>query len=170
MTTVLVVNHAHSAVCGVHGMGRRMAVSLAENPSLDVAYADCADANQYVAACETHRPDAVLVNYRPDLMGWVRAALAMYPNTIKLATVHNYDLGTVDTYGREPLSHGFDRTLVLDPTVTPRDPRPTRPRPAPSRAAVDRQFRVRFLPQRVRDRRPGRRRIARRGRVQASHA
>jgi hypothetical protein len=123
VTTVLVVNHAHSIVCGIHGLGRRMAVSLAENADLDVAYADCADAAQYAEACETYRPDAVLVNYRSDLMAWVRVALPLYPDTIKLATIHNYDVHTVDAYGREPLDHGFDRTLVLDPTVTPNDPR-----------------------------------------------
>ena len=123
MTVVLVVNHAHSAVCGIHGLGRRMAFSLAENATIDVAYADCADATQYVQACETYRPDAVLVNYRIDLMAWVPAALTMYPDTIKLATIHNYDVGTVDKYGREVLGHGFDRAVVLDPTVTPADPR-----------------------------------------------
>lgn len=122
MTTVLVINHAHSAVCGIHGLGRRMAVSLAESSRLHVGYADCNDVASYAAACETWRPDVVLVNYRSDLMGWVPSALGVWP-ALKLATVHNYDLHNVDVYGQEALSHGFDRTLVLDPTVTPADPR-----------------------------------------------
>jgi hypothetical protein len=123
VTTVLVVNHAHSAVCGIHGLGRRMAVSLAESPRLKVSYADVADAAGYVAACQEHEAEVVLVNYRSDLMGWVPGALPMLPHILKLATVHNYDLHNVDVYGQEALAHGFDRTLVLDPTVRPADPR-----------------------------------------------
>ncbi len=122
MTKVLVVNHAWSEICGIHGLGRRIYEALHRLDTLEVSYADCGHAGDYLTACQTHQPDAVIVNYRSDLMGWVSSALPLWP-AVTFGTIHNYDAHNVDAYGQEPLSHGFSYALVLDPTVTPTDPR-----------------------------------------------
>lgn len=123
---VLVVDHGHTTRCGIRDLGVRMAQRLG------AAHADCSDAAGYEAVCRGF--DAVIVNYRADLMPWWR------PTSItELAVLHNYGPTTVDVRSGELLGRGFDRVLVLDPTVTSSDPRVHAVgRPLPSEPTSDR--------------------------------
>lgn len=110
--TVLVVDHGHSTRCGIRDLGVRMAARLG------APHVDCNSAAEYDAAVGEHAPDAIIVNYRPDLMPWWRPTA-----TVEFAVLHNYSPATVDVRTGELFARGFDRVLVLDPTVHPTDPR-----------------------------------------------
>lgn len=107
MTRVLVVNHAHSQVCGIHDIGVRLTDRLSDSPQLETIRADCRGITEYMNACELFDPDVVIVNYRSDLMPW---ATGFHPNAITFAIAHNYDPDQIT-----PIP-GFDYTLALDPT------------------------------------------------------
>lgn len=109
--TVLVVDHGQSTRCGIRDLGVRMAARLG------AVHVDCNSADEYDAAVAEHAPDAIIVNYRPDLMPWWRPTA-----TVEFAVLHNYSLSTVDARAAQ-LLQGFDHVLVLDPTVHPTDPR-----------------------------------------------
>lgn len=119
MTTILYVNHGHSRVCGIHDFGRRHASRIAESGQFDVEYTECMNTNDYVTAINSFVPDAVIINYRQDLMPWVTTAIRH-----KLAPVfgvpHNYTQATADRVGQTYLDAGFDHVLFVDPTITSR--------------------------------------------------
>lgn len=120
MTRVLVVNHAHSAVCGVHDLGVRLADRLGVN--LDVVTANCGSVGSYNEECLLERPDAVIFNYRADLMPW--AAQATAATTVPtFAILHNYEPDRIDGYGLALIGAGFDYALALDPDIQPTDDR-----------------------------------------------
>jgi hypothetical protein len=113
MTRVLVVDHAHSPVCGIHDLGVRMAARLSEGP-LDVAHADCGSEDDYRRDLAGFDPDVVVVNYRADLMPWLMPAHSGCPT---LAVLHNYELSTWRPLADGLLARGFDHVLVLEPGV-----------------------------------------------------
>lgn len=124
--TVLVVDHGHSTRCGIRDLGVRIAERLG------AIHVDCNSEEAYRNELHTHRPDTVIVNYRADLMPWWRPV-----PYIEFAVLHQYGPTTVDARAAELLNRGFDHVLVLDPTVTPQDPRvhavgrPLPPEPSP---------------------------------------
>lgn len=111
--TILVVDHGHSTVCGIHDLGVRIA------DRLGAVHADCSTWAHYQWLCQSHQPDAVIVNYRRDLMPWWSRTWEIP----ELAVLHNYSPDTVGARAADLLTAGFDHVLVLDPTVTPTDPR-----------------------------------------------
>lgn len=107
--TVLVVNHAHTTVCGIHDLGRRVYDRLAAvDPG--VGYID-ADGEAWLPAA-----DVTLFNYRADLMPWVVPMLPKIAG-VKAAILHNYELGNVYQRAAELVAVGFDRVVVLEPGV-----------------------------------------------------
>lgn len=114
--TVLVVNHAHTTVCGIHDLGRRVYDRLvAVDPG--VGYID-ADGSAWLPAA-----DVTLFNYRADLMPWVAPMLPKIAG-VKAAILHNYDTDTCYRRSLELLDVGFDRVVVLEqPGATSLDPR-----------------------------------------------
>lgn len=119
MTTILYINHGHSQVCGVHDFGRRHRNRIAESSMYVVEYAECMSIEDYIAALNLFLPDAVIINFRIDLMPWAPAALKHKVAPV-FSVVHNYTLDTADAVGMQHLSYGFDHALFVDPTVTSR--------------------------------------------------
>lgn len=111
--TVLVVDHGYSTRCGIRDLGVRIAERLGAR------HVDCNSAGEYDTAVSEHAPDAIIVNYRADLMPWWRPSQPIP----ELGVLHQYGPSTVDLRAAELLARGFDHVLVLDPTVTPVDPR-----------------------------------------------
>lgn len=122
MTKILVVNHAHSEVCGIHDLGRRLVHRLSASSVLDVEYLEANDRPTYRAARETFWPDIVIINYRHDLMPWVPEALN-HTGALRIGIMHNYDEGTIDRRGEELLARGFDFALAFDPIARALNPR-----------------------------------------------
>jgi hypothetical protein len=123
---VLVVNHAHTLVCGVHDIGVRIADCLRHSTQLEVTHLDVVDANGYRNALAIVEPDVVIVNYRPDLMPWVPDALrdTRYANRVtSFAVLHQYEEATADARAQAILADGFDHVLALDPLLRPTEPR-----------------------------------------------
>lgn len=119
---VLVVDHAHSVVCGIHDLGVRIAGNLNQSKILEVVHVDLRDTNDWCNALDRYtHPDAVIVNYRQDLMPWVPGVLDMV-HCPTFAVLHNYSPDTVHARAADLLRAGFDHVLVLDPTVAPTDP------------------------------------------------
>lgn len=116
---ILVVNHAHSEVCGVHNLGWRL------HEHLGGAYAECDSAASVRAAAEQVDVTAVVVNYRADLMPWLE------PDATMVAVAHNYGPETVDQATAGLLARGFGRALFCDPTVPPGPGRLVASRPLP---------------------------------------
>jgi hypothetical protein len=113
VTRVLVVDHAHSPVCGIHDLGLRMAARLSEG-LLGVAHADCGDGDDYRRSLAVVEPDVVVVNYRADLMPWLTPGREGCPT---LAVLHNYEPATLRPLADGLLARGFDHVLVLEPGV-----------------------------------------------------
>jgi hypothetical protein len=111
--TVLVVDHGHSTRCGIRDLGIRIA------DKLSAVHVDCNSMRDQATAVDVHDPSVVIVNYRPDLMPWWRPSMRVP----QFAILHNYGPDTVDARAADLLDRGFDQVLVLDPTVTPVDPR-----------------------------------------------
>lgn len=118
MTKILIVNHAHSQVCGIHDLGRRLAQRLAASHALDIGYVDANDVPTFVAFYDEFWPDVVIVNYREDLMPWVVPAMGRVP-AAKVAIMHNYDTHTAAATAGRLVSYGFDYALAFDPTLSP---------------------------------------------------
>jgi hypothetical protein len=120
---ILVVNHAHTVVCGIHDIGVRIhhRLTLVTEPISDrsqgpqCGYAECASMEDYQAACSKVDPTAVIVNYRSDLMPWFRPDDA----TTTIAVLHNYTHATVVAQVGTLRSMGFDRVLAMDPSLDP---------------------------------------------------
>lgn len=109
---ILVVDHGHSTRCGIRDLGVRIA------DRLDAVHVDVNNLVDYCLACAIYEPQAVIVNYRTDLLPWWRPT-----QFSELAVLHNYGPTTVDARAAELLAAGFDHVLVLDPTVQPSDSR-----------------------------------------------
>jgi hypothetical protein len=116
---VLVVNHAHSHVCGIHDLGRRMYERLLASAPIDAGYAEANDWDSYAVAVQLFNPAAIIVNYRQDLMPWwhVGNGIPTY------AVAHQYEAATIDRCAAGLLGQGFDGVLALDPDITAADPR-----------------------------------------------
>lgn len=112
----VIVNHAHSNICGIHDLGRRIAARLDNHARGHVYYVEAARAAHIPEA------DVTLFNYRADLTPWVPDALRSMWG-VKAAILHNYDLATLNERAAELLAVGFDRVVVLDPDARPADPR-----------------------------------------------
>lgn len=110
MTRLLVVNHAHSHVCGIHDLGLRIHRCLSASDKLDVDCAACADASEFQAVADGY--DAVIVNHRDDLTPWAATPLPVP----KLAVLHQYEEATADARAAA-LTDRFDWVLALDPTL-----------------------------------------------------
>lgn len=109
MSTLLVVNHRHSPVCGIHDIGRRLHARLAEQ--VDTAYAEVADEAEYHAVLAEHEPAGVVVNYRADLTPWWRPGIN---GATTFGIVHNYEPATATSHAAQIVAAGFDRALFLD--------------------------------------------------------
>jgi hypothetical protein len=110
---IVVVDHDHSAACGVRDLGGRMARRL--------------DATRIL----TNDPgpllgldvDLLICNYHvAPIMPWLVPSLPSLPG-IKAAILHDYTPATVAAKAAVRLAEGFDRVLVLDPDIQPADPR-----------------------------------------------
>lgn len=123
MSRVLIVNHAHSAVCGIHDLGVRIAGCLRRSTELEVNHLDVADANGWRNAIAITESDVIIVNYRPDLMPWVPYVLNADVDPPVFAVLHQYEESTADARAGAILAEGFDRVLALDPLLEPADPR-----------------------------------------------
>lgn len=106
---VVVVDHGQATRCGIRDLGIRIAERLG------ATHADCDSPGDYQYLTET--ADAVIVNYRADLMPWWRPT-----SRPELAILHNYGPDTMNARAAELLGAGFDRVLVLD-DATPADTR-----------------------------------------------
>jgi hypothetical protein len=115
VTTILVVDHDHTTVCGIHDLGLRLTHRLAELPNLNVVHIDCGDAETYGQAIGEHFPDVTIVNYRPDLMPWWQ--VAPYGAETRVGVLHQYEAATADQRATALLAHGFDYILALDPQL-----------------------------------------------------
>lgn len=118
MKRVLVVNHSHSVVCGIHDLGKRIYGCLMHSNDLGVSYADCSTETEYRAAVALYNPGAVIVNYRADLTPWATAPV----DATTFAVLHQYEEATADIHAAELLRY-FDHVLVLDPGLHPSDSR-----------------------------------------------
>lgn len=125
MTRLLVVDHAHSRVCGIHDLGQRIAECLKQSTMLEVTHLDIADVNGWRNALAIVQPDVVIVNYRPDLMPWIPTALDLaYDLPITMfAVLHQYEAATADQRAHEILAYGFHHIIALDPMLEPTEPR-----------------------------------------------
>src|SRR5690606_23184703 len=113
---ILVVNHAHSHVCGIHDLGLRIVHRLATSREIDVSYVEANDWLTSLQTYETVWPDVVLINYRPDLMSWVAPRLRDI-NGIKIAVMHNYEVVSASHVALGLTSLGFDFAMAFDPTL-----------------------------------------------------
>lgn len=118
MKRILVVNHAHSEVCGIHDLGKRMYGCLMRSNDLAVIYADCDSVTTFTTVVDLYDPDAVIINYRADLTPWATAPVD--PPTF--AVLHQYEEATADARAGELLRY-FDHVLALDPQLHPSSPR-----------------------------------------------
>lgn len=116
MTRLLVVNHGHSHVCGIHDLGLRLHRCLAASDKFDVDYAACANTVEFEAATDGY--DAVIVNHRDDLTPWAATPLPVP----KIAVLHQYEEATAD-FRAAWLQNRFDWIIALDPTLKPQYPR-----------------------------------------------
>jgi hypothetical protein len=119
MNRILVVNHAHSSVCGIHALGGRLHDCLVRSTMFEMGYAECSDGDTYRAAANAFEPDVIIVNYRADLTPWSPA----YAYVPTFAVAHQYEAATIDAYAHGLLASGFDYVLALDPDIHPSDPR-----------------------------------------------
>jgi len=122
MTTILYVNHAHTKVCGIHDLGTRHWRRLTTSKHFSIAYAECGSMADYFGALGRYEPDAVIINYRADLMPWVSAALHSMRRTT-FAVLHNYSPDSLRSVAAQHTAIGFDHLLVLDPSLNVSAPR-----------------------------------------------
>jgi hypothetical protein len=111
---ILVINHAHSVVCGIHDLGLRLHARIAEQDEHIVSYAECVDGCGWDAALERYSPDLIVVNYRGDLTGWATNAWRGPSNATTAGIVHNYLPETADIYSYQLHAAGFDWAIFLD--------------------------------------------------------
>lgn len=117
MTRILVVNHAHSEMCGIHDIGKRIYHCLQHSTEIEeVRYAECDGPGDFDAACRFF--DMVIVNHRDDLTPWAATPI----DTPKFAVLHQYEETTADARARALLDR-FDGVLALDPLLHPTEPR-----------------------------------------------
>lgn len=113
---VLVVDHGHSPICGIHDLGLRIFDRIAALPGYAAAHTDCDSDANYWRAVKAHQPHVVIVNYRADLMPWWRQILH-HEHPTRVGVLHNYETATVDRRAAELIAHGFDWALVLEPDL-----------------------------------------------------
>jgi hypothetical protein len=115
---ILVVNHPHSVVCGVHDLGLRIYNRLKEVSAC--GYAECGSVADYEAAVAKTAPSHVIVNHRDDLTPWTTTWSP--PGVVTIAVAHNYEPGQPGPLVERLCAAGFDRVLMLEPDI-PTDPR-----------------------------------------------
>jgi hypothetical protein len=118
MTRVLVVNHAHSIICGIHDIGKRIHDCLCYSTQLEIGYAECGSTDQYFDAYGAYDPDVVIVNYRADLMPWWPQAYGS-GDAQEWAVLHQYEESTADVRASVLLPL-FDHVIALDPLLQPK--------------------------------------------------
>lgn len=126
---ILVVNHHHTVICGIHDLGKRIFDRLLA-AGVTVAYAEAGNLEEYHDAYVKSDPDVVIVNHRDDLTPWA-ASGAKLGTALTVAVAHNYTWPTYTDLVDRLVAAGFDRVLALDPTVpeSPDSIRTTRPLP-----------------------------------------
>lgn len=130
---VLVVNHAHSEICGIYDIGLRFTQRLNE-AGIDAQHIAANDQITFINCATVFQPDVTIFNYREDLMPWVIGLPARFGR--HLAVIHNY---TVDTFALRSgmLRHVFDGVVAFDTEVTSDDPMVfSVPRPLPHAVEV----------------------------------
>jgi hypothetical protein len=110
---IVVVDHDHSAACGVRDLGGRMARRLDATRILTNDPAPLIGLDVDLLICNYHVA---------PIMPWLVPSLPSLPG-IKAAILHDYTPATVAAKAAVRLAEGFDRVLVLDPDIQPADPR-----------------------------------------------
>ncbi|MFT3751193.1 MAG: hypothetical protein QM768_22970 [Agriterribacter sp.] len=122
---ILFISHPQKQ-CGVHEFGITTAEALKSSELYEFIYVECSDMNELDAAINFYSPSAIIYNYYPSTMPWLRKKIihSKYkplnkhihiPQIAILHEVTQYKADRVD-------SHLFDYYIAPDPTLLLKNP------------------------------------------------
>jgi SAM-dependent methyltransferase len=117
--TVLFVSHP-KAQCGVHQFGLAVSGALGGSRKYDFRYVECGDAGAYQAAMAQHAPAAVIYNYYPSTLPWLKRAVVETHPVPHIGIMHEVTQAKANAADRRLFDFhiGPDPTLLLsNPTV-----------------------------------------------------
>lgn len=115
MDKILFVNHS-SKQCGVYQYGATLASILKKSKVFDFIYIECDSISQLKASIDFYSPVAILFNYHPATLPWVREFSK--ENLPTLSLIHEVDTASIHLVVPNSV---FDHFMALDPTITETD-------------------------------------------------
>jgi hypothetical protein len=114
MENVLFISHKPSR-CGIYQFGIRVAKALKESQKYNFLYIECGNEEEYLAAVSVYKPIAIIVNYHPITLPWLKPELRKWP----LIGIMHEGYQEIVTKAN---SYSFDYYIIPDPTVIINNP------------------------------------------------
>jgi SAM-dependent methyltransferase len=117
--TVLFVSHP-KAQCGVHQFGLAVSQALRGSRRYDFQYVECGDPEAFHAAVASHRPAAIIYNYYPSTLPWLKRSVARQHAVPHIGIMHEVTQAKANAADQRLFDFhiGPDPTLLLtNPTV-----------------------------------------------------
>src|SRR5258707_756041 len=108
--SVLFVSHV-KALCGVYDFGRNVNDALQSSRKYHFPFVECSSAVELYAAIDTHRPAAVIYNYHPSTMPWLRRTMLVRHRVPHIGILHEVTQEVADAASNEL----FDFHIAPDP-------------------------------------------------------
>lgn len=116
-TQILFVTHKQK-VCGVHEFGIGVAEALKKSAKYAVTYAECSNPEELLAFVAKEAPQAIIYNYYPSTLPWLKKELLRKLNIPSLGIMHEVTQSAADSADTSL----FDYHIAPDPTLVTSNP------------------------------------------------